>query len=42
MTTTPNTTLADQLAPLAGELATIQDKIATLQLEEGQPQKEDP
>jgi len=34
MTTTPNTTLADQLAPLAGELANIQDKIATLQLEE--------
>lgn len=32
--TTPNTTLADQLEPLAGELANIQDNIATLQLEE--------
>jgi hypothetical protein len=32
--TTANTTLADQLAPLAGELATIQDQIATLQLVE--------
>ena len=32
--TTVNTTLADQLAPLAADLADVQDKIATLQLEE--------
>ena len=32
--TTVNTTLANQLAPLAADLADIQDKIATLQLEE--------
>jgi len=32
--TNPNTTLTDQLEPLAGELANIQDQIATLQLEE--------
>jgi len=32
--TSPNTTLADQLEPLAADLADIQDNIATLQLEE--------
>jgi hypothetical protein len=32
--TNPNTTLTDQLEPLAGELANIQDNIAGLQLSE--------
>ena len=31
---TPNTTIADQLAPLAADLADVQDQIATLQLVE--------